>query len=154
MQHKAFFLFSVKIAPLIIRVTDRMLAFKIIFAFLYDLLLLGAVWFVSAIPFVIWQGEALQTQPTAQLAFQVYLLGITYAYLTYFWTLNGQTPGLRVWKLRLQRKDSYLLTRNNANVRFLLGVLLFSVGWVALFIPAYKQTLQDILSNTEITQTA
>jgi uncharacterized RDD family membrane protein YckC len=131
-----------------------MLPIKIIFAFLYDLLLLLAVWFVSAVPFVLWQGESLQTNSNSMLAFQVYLLAVTYVYLTYFWTLNGQTPGLRVWKLRLQRLDGYIMTRHNANVRFLLGILLFPIGWVFLFIANnknnHRQTLQDKLSSTEI----
>lgn len=127
-----------------------MLPFKIIFAFLYDLLLLIAVWIATSIPFVLWQGEALQNNWAAVSAYQMYLLAITYVYLTYFWVLNGQSPGLRVWKLRLQRTDGYLLTRHNANIRFVLGILLFSFGWILLFIPKFKRTLQDQLANTEI----
>lgn len=132
-----------------------MLPIKIIFAFLYDLILLCAVWFATAIPFVIWQGESLQTNSNSMLAFQVYLLAVTYVYLTYFWILNGQTPGLRVWKLQLQREDGLLMTRHNANIRFILGILLFPIGWVFLFIPhkhQYRQTLQDKLSATEIVE--
>jgi uncharacterized RDD family membrane protein YckC len=125
-----------------------MLPIKIIFAFLYDLLLLFALWFVSAIPFVVWQGESLQNDFNSRLAFQFYLIAITYVYLTYFWTLNGQSPGLRVWKLRIQRQDGYLLTRHNANIRFVLGIIFFSIGWVFLFF--IKKTLQDKLASTEI----
>lgn len=130
-----------------------MKSIKILFAFLYDFLLLTAVWFISAIPFVIWQSGDVETNPASRLAFQVYLLAITYVYLTYFWTTNGQTPGLRVWHLQLVRKDNFLLTRHNANIRFLLGILLFPIGWILLFIPNQKQTLQDILSNTKIIST-
>lgn len=125
-----------------------MLPIKIIFAFLYDLLLLLAVWFVAAMPFVIWQGDSLQTNANSMISFQVYLLAITYVYLTYFWTLNGQSPGLRVWQLKLQRLDGYILTRHNANIRFILGILFFSFGWVLLFFTG--KTLQDKLSHTEI----
>ena len=123
---------------------------KIIFAFLYDLLLLLAVWFVTAIPFVLWQGESLQTNTNSMIGFQVYLLAITYVYLTYFWTLNGQSPGLRVWKLKIRRVDGYLMTRHNANVRFILGILIFPFGWIYLLFPKSTQTLQDKLSGTEI----
>jgi len=123
---------------------------KIIFAFLYDLLLLLAVWFVTAIPFVLWQGESLQNNPNSMVGFQVYMLAITYVYVTYFWTLNGQTPGLRVWKLKIHWLDGYLLTRHNANIRFLLGIFMFSFGWIYLFFPGSTQTLQDKLSGTEI----
>lgn len=121
-------------------------AFK---ALLYDFILLCAVWFFAAIPFVIWQGENIQTQTTVTVSFQVYLLGITYLYLTFFWTKSGQTPGLRTWKLRLQTTQGYLLTRHQANIRFVLGVLLFSIGWIGLFF-GKKQNLQDQFSQTEI----
>lgn len=126
-----------------------MFAMKVIFAFFYDFILLFAVWFFAAIPFVVWQGDNLQTQNTAMVAFQAYLLGVTYVYLTFFWTKSGQTPGLRTWKLRLQTTEGYLLNRHQANIRFLLGILLFLIGWILLFTP-YKQTLQDKLAQTEI----
>lgn len=127
-----------------------MQSFKILFAFLYDLLLLCAVWFVATLPFVLWQGPGFHERPLALLSFQVYLLAITYVYLTYFWVLNGQTPGLRVWHLRLLRQDDYIMTRHNANLRFIAGILLFPIGWIGLFISPKKQTLQDLISKTKI----
>jgi uncharacterized RDD family membrane protein YckC len=122
---------------------------KIIFAFFYDLLLLGALWFVATIPFLIWQGENFAQQPWLLLAYQIYLIAITYVYLTFFWMQNGQTPGLRTWKLQLQREDGYLLTRHNSNLRFTLAALLFLIGWIGLLTPK-KQLLQDILAKTKI----
>ncbi|WP_127470364.1 RDD family protein [Thiomicrorhabdus aquaedulcis] len=126
-----------------------MTSFKIIFALFYDLILLCAVWFVAAIPFVIWQGEGFEKDPIRLLGFQLYLLTITYFYLTYFWTQSGQTPGLRTWKMQLVRTDGYLLTRHNANLRFLLTVFLWPIGWIGLFTPQ-KQLVQDRLSHTKI----
>jgi len=128
-----------------------MTRFKIIFALLYDLLLLCAIWFVAAVPFVVWQGDAMEGSPIANFAFQLYLVTITYLYLSYFWINSGQTPGLRTWKLRLVREDGYLLTRYNANMRFLLIVPLCLIGWIGLFIPPKQQSLQDILAKTKIT---
>ncbi len=58
--------------------------FKIIFAFFYDLLLLCALWFVATIPFLIWQGESFAQTPLMLLAFQIYLIAISYIYLTFF----------------------------------------------------------------------
>lgn len=127
-----------------------MLAFKIIFAFFYDLLLLCAVWFASALPFVLFHGSEFTQKPLVLLVFQLYLIAITYYYLTYFWTQSGQTPGLRTWKLRLVRQDDYLLTRQNANLRFLTACLFFSIGWITLFWPSKRQTLQDWLAGTKI----
>ncbi len=123
--------------------------FKIIFAFFYDLLLLCALWFVATIPFLIWQGENFTQKPFLLLGYQIYLIAVSYLYLTFFWIQNGQTPGLRTWKLQLQRNDGYLLTRDNCNSRFLLATLLFPIGWIGLLTPK-KQLLQDILAKTKI----
>lgn len=130
-----------------------MLKAKIIFALFYDLLLLLAVWFVAAIPFLIWQGEGFETEPMTVLAFQIYLIGISYIYLSYFWLQTGQTPGLRTWKLRLIRTDNYLLTRRDATVRFvmsLLSIATFGAGWLWLWFSKNHQTLHDQLSYTQI----
>ncbi|WP_178861303.1 RDD family protein [Thiomicrorhabdus cannonii] len=124
--------------------------FKILFALVYDLILLLAVWFFAALPYVLWQGENFQNSPVASLGFQLYLLAITYLYLTYFWTNSGQTPGLRTWKLQLVREDGYLLTRHNANVRFIWAVLFCLIGWLTLFLSPKQQSLQDILAKTKI----
>lgn len=126
-----------------------MIRFKIIFAFLYDLLLLLAIWFVAAIPFILWQGEGFDKKPLTLLAFQIYLIGVTYLYLTHFWTQSGQTPGLKTWDLQIVREDGYILNRYNANMRFVLTTLLCLVGWIGLF-TAKKQLLQDSLGKTKI----
>lgn len=132
-----------------------MLKAKIIFALFYDLLLLLAVWFVAAIPFVIWQGEGFEAHPLSLLAFQLYLLGVSYIYLSYFWLQTGQTPGLRTWKLRLIRSDNYLLTRRDATIRFvmsLISIVTFGLGWIWLFFSKNNQTLHDQLSYTQIVE--
>ncbi|WP_232087836.1 RDD family protein [Hydrogenovibrio marinus] len=105
---------------------------------------------MAAIPFVVWQGENLQNSSSSMLGFQVYLLAITYVYLTYFWTQSGQTPGLRTWKLRLITQNNTLLTRTEANLRFLTGILLWPIGWIGLFLPSNHQTLQDRIAKTQI----
>jgi len=108
---------------------------KIIFAFLYDLLLLCAIWFVATIPFVLWQGEGFDTKPLTLLAFQIYLIGVTYMYLTHFWVKAGQTPGLKTWRLQLVREDGYLLTRYNANLRFVLTASSFGLAGLVCLPP-------------------
>lgn len=126
-----------------------MSGFKILFANLYDLLLLLAIWFAAALPFVIWQGQALQDSSAIKLAFQIYLIAITYVYLTYFWTQSGQTPGLKTWKLQLVTENNTLTNRYYANFRFLWTILLFPIGWIGLFF-GKQQLLQDRLARTKI----
>lgn len=129
-----------------------MSGFKILFANLYDLLLLIAIWFTAAVPFVLWQGQEFTDNPTVVLAFQIYIVAITYVYLTYFWTQSGQTPGLRTWKLQLVTEDNRLLSRHSANLRFIFTILFFLVGWLGLFLPK-QQLLQDRLAKTKIIHT-
>jgi uncharacterized RDD family membrane protein YckC len=126
---------------------------KILFALFYDLLLLCAVWFFAALPFVFWQGPGFESNPLSLLMFQVYLLVISYIYLSYFWLQTGQTPGLRTWNLRLVRVDGYLPTRNDANKRFffsLLSIASLGLGWIWLFFNPNGQTLHDQLAQTQI----
>lgn len=122
---------------------------KILFANLYDLLLLVAIWLIASIPFVLWQGGSFSEKAGITLAYQIYLIAITYVYLSYFWIQNGQTPGLRTWKLQLVTEDNRLLSRNNANLRFLMIVIFCLIGWIGLLFPK-QQLLQDRLAKTKI----
>jgi uncharacterized RDD family membrane protein YckC len=126
------------------------LALKILFAFFYDLLLLFAVWFAAAIPFVLWQGPGFDQRLPALVSFQFYLLAVTYLYLTYFWLNGGQTPGLKTWNLKLVREDDRPLTRLDANARFLWAALLIGISWLWLFFSPKKQFLHDQLAKTKI----
>jgi len=122
---------------------------KILFANLYDLLLLLAIWFAAALPFVLWQGGSFEGKSAINLAFQIYMIAITYVYLTYFWIQSGQTPGLRTWKLQLLTENGFLPNRYTANIRFLWMTILFPIGWIGLFF-GKKQLLQDRLAKTKI----
>lgn len=133
-----------------------MLKAKILFALFYDTILLLSVLFFASIPFVMWQGEGFESQPLTLLSFQLYLLGISYIYFSYFWLQTGQTPGLRTWKLRLIRQDGYLLTRRDSLVRFLfslLSVATLGLGWLWVWLNPNAQSLHDKLSDTHIIST-
>lgn len=126
---------------------------KILFANLYDLLLLVAVWFAATVPFVMWQGGSFDGKASINLAFQIYMIAITYVYLTYFWVQSGQTPGLRTWKLQLVTESGFLVNRYHANLRFLAVIILFPIGWVGLLFGT-QQLLQDRIAKTKIIRVA
>jgi uncharacterized RDD family membrane protein YckC len=112
-----------------------------------------AIWFFVAIPFVLWKGDSIQTSSATLFAFQVYLLGTTYIYLSYFWLQTGQTPGLRTWQLQLVRTDGYILTRRDSYVRFLFSIISIAtlgVGWLWLFFNNRHQSFHDMMANTQI----
>lgn len=130
-----------------------MLQVKILFALLYDTLLLLSVLFVTSIPYLLWQGEGFTDKPLNLLIYQIYLLTISYIYLSYFWLQTGQTPGLRTWKLRLTRQDDYILTRRDSIMRFifsLISLATLGLGWLWMFVSPNKQSLHDQLSHTKI----
>lgn len=130
-----------------------MLKTKILLAALYDLILILAVLFVASVPFVIWRGGNFDEQPIILLSYQIYLLVICYIYFSYFWLINGQTPGLRTWKLRLIRQDGYLLTRKDSIIRFILSLLSVAslgLGWLWLFFNPNQQSFHDQFSYTQI----
>lgn len=130
-----------------------MLQIKILFALLYDALLLISVLFVTSIPYILWQGEGFTDNPINLLVYQIYLLVISYIYLSYFWLQTGQTPGLRTWKLRLTRQDDYILTRKDSIIRFtisLLSLATLGLGWIWVIFNPKKLTLHDQLSLTKI----
>lgn len=80
-------------------------------ALLYDTLLLLAVLFAATALFVAvagWLGAAtgaIEADSPLRHPFQLYLLGVTYAYFGGFWTRAGYTPGMRAWRIRLRRAD-------------------------------------------------
>ncbi len=122
---------------------------KILFANLYDLLLLIAVWLAATVPFVVWQDGSFEGKPAITLAYQIYMIAITYVYLTYFWVQSGQTPGLRTWKLQLVTESGFLVSRYHANLRFLATMVLFPIGWIGLLF-GEQQLLQDRIAKTRI----
>lgn len=130
-----------------------MLQLKILFALLYDSLLILSVLFVTSIPYLLWQGEGFTDKPLNLLIYQIYLITISYIYFSYFWLQTGQTPGLRTWKLRLTRQDDYLLTRRDSIMRFvfsLISLATLGLGWLWMFFSSNKQSLHDQLSHTKI----
>lgn len=130
-----------------------MLKTKILFALFYDLILLLSVLFFASLPFVLWQGDDFASKPLSLLSYQIYLLGVSYIYLSYFWLITGQTPGLRTWKLKLVRQDGYLLTRKDSVLRFLfslVSIATLGLGWLWLFFNSNNLSLHDQLSDTRI----
>lgn len=130
-----------------------MLKTKILLAALYDLILILAVLFFAGLPFVLWQGGDFSDKPMVLLSYQIYLGVISYIYFSYFWLINGQTPGLRTWNLRLIRQDGYLLTRKDSIIRFILSLISIAtlgIGWLWLFFNRDNQSFHDQFSYTQI----
>ncbi len=120
-------------------------------AIFYDLLLLAAVLIFAAIPFVLIIGSTSKSFST-RLAFQLYLLAISFLYYGGFW-VRGRTLGLLTWKLKVVAADGGPVTWVLALKRF--AAALFSCGCLGLgllwaLVDREKLGWHDRLSGTRL----
>ena len=120
-------------------------------AMIYESLLVTAVVFVASFIIIPVVGE--MHAPWQRHLFQVYILGILFAYFSAFWLRSGQTLAMKTWRIRLVQENGETLTFRQALLRFflaLLGLLLAGAGfWWALF-DRYRQFLHDRLAGTRL----
>jgi uncharacterized RDD family membrane protein YckC len=120
-------------------------------AMIYESLLVTAVVFIAALPFLYLAGSA--EAGWRHLAFQLYLLGILFAYFSVFWLRSGQTLSMKTWRIRLIDRSGGPITFRQAVLRFflaLLGLLLAGAGfWWALF-DRDRQFLHDRIAGTRL----
>ena len=76
---------------------------------------------------------------------------ISFFYLAYYWTKRGQTPGMRVWKVKAITHMGKLMSWKNALYRFVFS--LFGLGLLWIVFDKQKLALQDRLSNTHLIST-
>jgi uncharacterized RDD family membrane protein YckC len=120
-------------------------------AMIYELLLVTAVLFVASLPFLYLVGNA-QTG-WRHFVFQLYLVGVLFAYFSAFWMRSGQTLAMKTWRIRLVNPDGGRLTLKQSALRFVLafaGLLLLGIGfWWALF-DRDRQFLHDRIVGTRL----
>ncbi|MEI6894841.1 MAG: RDD family protein [Colwellia sp.] len=70
-------------------------------------------------------------------------------FFVFFWTKNGQTLGMKAWRLRVQNIDGSLISKTTAIKR--LVPTLFGLGNITvIFDRKNKLSLQDRLTTTEV----
>lgn len=115
-------------------------------AFLYDCLLLIALFFViTAAVIALNDGQAIQ-----HFLYKVFLFFVGFIFFDWFWRHGGQTLGMRAWRIRVEGKNTAVLTRKQSIKRYFWGVILFGITLLYLPISKRKEALHDTLSNTKI----
>jgi uncharacterized RDD family membrane protein YckC len=118
---------------------------------IYESLLVTAVIFVASFIVIPVVGE--MHAPWQRHLYQVYLLGVLFAYFSAFWMRSGQTLAMKTWRIRLVTVDGSRLTLKQAALRFvlaLLGLLLVGAGfWWALF-DRDRQFFHDRIAGTRL----
>jgi uncharacterized RDD family membrane protein YckC len=93
----------------------------------YDLLVVGALLMMAALPVVLLAGDHLRVAPGRAL-FQAYLLLVTFLFFGGFWVHGGQTPGMRAWRLRLIGAAGAGVSWRQAAGRFCAALLSWLAG--------------------------
>lgn len=114
---------------------------------LYEALLLAALLLTAAAvfqPLFAW----LDHSAALDALFQLYLLGVLYAYCDWSWRRGGQTLAMKTWQLRLLREDGQGLDQRSATLRFaVLAFLLLALpalsylAWGRILSPRQASTL-------------
>ncbi|CAG0941831.1 hypothetical protein GPROT2_01459 [Gammaproteobacteria bacterium] len=95
-------------------------------------------------------GDAL---PPGHLGYRLFLLALVAAYFIGFWSRGGQTPGLRTWRIRVERDDGGRLLPARAALRFLAALLSLAAlgaGYWWMLVDAQGRSWHDRLSGTRV----
>ena len=77
---------------------------------------------------------------------------ISFFYLVYYWTKRGQTPGMRVWKVKAITSDGKNPDTLQAILRYIFAF--FGLGLVWMLFNKDHLALQDISSKTRLIRVA
>ncbi len=98
---------------------------------LYDFMLLCAVWLLAVIVYLIpaqmlinvdsSQKNNLSTTEFSGPVFYAYLFLVSWFFFAWFWKHGGQTLGLKSWSLRLQTENGHTISWLQTLLRFLIA---------------------------------
>lgn len=120
-------------------------------AMIYESLLVTAVVFVASFLVIPVVGE--MRAPWQRHLFQVYILGVLFAYFSAFWLRSGQTLAMKTWRIRLVQQNGDPLTFRQAVPRFflaLIGLLLAGAGFWWALVDRDRQFLHDRIAGTRL----
>jgi len=120
--------------------------FRRIAAFLYDSLLLIAIFFVvTSIAIAINEGQAIENH-----AFKLVLYGVGFLFFSWFWRNGGQTLGMQAWRIKVISNSNTQLTYKQCAKRYLSGTFLFGITLIVAALKQSGEGIHDVFSNTRI----
>ena len=72
----------------------------------------------------------------------------SFTYFYYYWTKRGQTPGMKVWKIKLESMDKSSITTLQVIKRYIFAFMGIGIVWI--LVDKDKFALQDRISQTII----
>lgn len=139
---------------------ERASFFKRFGAYLYDLFALGAVLMLAtifallvvvignkmgAIDLTLYQDEGDYLGHSR--IFLLYLCMVIVSFYGYFWTLGGQTIGMKAWRLRVQNSDGNNISFTQALIR--MSTSAFGLGNLLAFLKG-RNAFQDLWAECEV----
>ena len=118
--------------------------FRLFAACVYEMLLLIALWFITAWIFVAIFGDATQSYKRFFLQFTLWL--ITGVYFVWCWCKSGQTLATQTWKLQLVNQSGVKLSVRQALIRYVLtslSALIFGLGFLWVLLDKNRLYLHD-----------
>lgn len=115
-------------------------------AFLYDCLLLIALFFlITSIAIAFNNGQAIQHP-----GFYVGLYVFAFFFFDWFWRHGGQTLGMRAWRLKVEGIEGEVITFKHSAMRYFSGSILFGFTLLYALMPGQSNALHDVISKTKI----
>ena len=127
---------------------------KRLLAIFYDCFLLAAILFiVTAIATAFNQGNAIEPGDSLYPVYVFVIFALSYLYFAWFWIHNGQTLGMKTWRLQLIDSTNKKIGWKTTGIRFFAA--LFSWGFCGLgffwsLIDKKNRCWHDLISNTEL----
>ena len=122
-------------------------------AMLYDSFLLAACWVGVGFIFIIFSKGERITGGALQLALRATLLAVWIAFYVYFWSKQGQTLGMRAWRLAVADEDGRAIGYQRALLRWCCALSTCAPAGIGLWWRALDtdgRTLYDRLSRTRL----
>lgn len=85
------------------------------------------------------------------------LLMTLYLFFGFFWTKNGQTLGMQVWRIRIQNPDHTSISWMQSMLRLIgsiAAMLAFGTGYLWILADKKKRSWPCLLSKTEVVRIA
>jgi uncharacterized RDD family membrane protein YckC len=128
-------------------------------AYIVDTILVGVVVLLATLVFgVILAGAAASDSAGAaiggSLLWLVVILAVSLAYFPWFWARGGQTPGMKLFRLRVVRDADGGPISGTAAVLRLLGFwvnsVVFYIGFIWIFVDKRRRGWHDLIAGTVV----
>ena len=121
-------------------------------AMTYDALLLLAIIMICFVPVPL-LSDSFRASIAGKALLQSYLALILFVFFSWFWTHNGQTLGMRAWRLKVISLDGNTINWGSAAKRFILAMISFAAfgfGYLMCLVHPKNMTFHDLFSGTKL----